>query len=243
MELPAEDRLRWIVRSYAQLRAAYGAAIGMPELVQPTGHFFPDEFRGDAPSVARLLARMIEYSPLPEGLGIELGFVEGESGSEGGYGSRACGTKGGAVRSVDVVERDDGYRVVLVATDVANPEVLAASLARTVGALVRLEERIPDATNAASLSAEKKQGDRGGVRFRRAARQRFRGRAKSCGGLRWAPGVAIRRRDRRCPVSFRGHRRHKGLGGSRAPGYDVQREALDHALAWTESNPLLVETL
>jgi hypothetical protein len=52
MDLPNDDALRFIVSTYARLRAAHGESIGDPTLLQPTAEFFPDEFRSDAPSVA-----------------------------------------------------------------------------------------------------------------------------------------------------------------------------------------------
>src|SRR5580698_4872608 len=97
MDLPREDALRWIVRTYARIRAAHGDAIGSPVLVQPTGDFFPDEFRPDADSVLRLTKRMMTYTPLAEDLGIELAFLAPEdAGKGGGCGSLACGSAGGA---------------------------------------------------------------------------------------------------------------------------------------------------
>src|ERR1700734_3615499 len=108
MDLPSDDALRWLVRTYARLRARYGDAIGVPALVQPTADFFPDEFRRDASSVERLLRRILGYSPVADDVGIELGFVASEEGAGGGCGSAACGPGGGAVARPSVQELDDG---------------------------------------------------------------------------------------------------------------------------------------
>src|ERR1700722_1844147 len=62
MDLPSDDALRWLVRTYARLRARYGEAIGTPALVQPTAEFFPDEFRLEASSVERFLRRILGYA-------------------------------------------------------------------------------------------------------------------------------------------------------------------------------------
>ncbi len=77
LQLPAEDDLRWIVSRYAHLRAAHGEAIGTPELVEPTGEYFPDAFAPSAEGVATLLKRMLTYSPLADDVRIELAFAEG----------------------------------------------------------------------------------------------------------------------------------------------------------------------
>src|SRR5580693_4863558 len=110
MELPSEDALRWIVRGYARLRAAHGEAIGVPVLVHPTAAFFPDAFHGDAPSVERLMRRIIAYAPIADDLRVELALlVEGEQAS--GCGSVACGSGAGTgVRVRGVEDLDDGYR-------------------------------------------------------------------------------------------------------------------------------------
>src|SRR5579884_2168193 len=83
MDLPNDDALRWIVATCARLRATHAAAIGIPELVLPTAEFFPDEFQPDAPSVSRLLQRMMEYAPLADTLRVELAFLEPEESARG----------------------------------------------------------------------------------------------------------------------------------------------------------------
>src|SRR5580704_7956908 len=118
MDLPSDDTLRWVVRTYARLRARHGEAFAAPALVQPTGAFFPDEFRLDAPSVERLLRRLIGYSPVADDLGIELAFVPpSETHAGGGCGSAACGPTGGGSSRLAVAEVDDGYRVFVAAQD------------------------------------------------------------------------------------------------------------------------------
>ncbi|HEY1695284.1 MAG TPA: hypothetical protein VGG39_24115 [Polyangiaceae bacterium] len=239
MELPTEDALRWIVRTYARLRATHRGAIGVPRLVQPTGEFFPDEFQLDAPSVERLLRRMLTYSPVADDLGIELGFVEGLHDQAGGCGSGACGSggagRGGAKPMVH--ELEDGYRVLVAVNDVANPEVLTTALARAVGALVLHEGGDGEVGEGEDEVAAIACGY--GVLLAEGAAVW----AKSCGGLRMAQATALPV-DEVCvglalfvalhqlrPSEARTH-----LGAT-------QREAFDAAVAWVESNPLLVESL
>jgi hypothetical protein len=60
MELTlGEDQIRGIVAHLAHLRAAYGEAFSEPDLVEPNGEFFPDEFTLDPEGVDRLLRRML----------------------------------------------------------------------------------------------------------------------------------------------------------------------------------------
>src|SRR5580692_7598037 len=136
MDLPGDDVLRGIVRTYARLRDDHGQAIGVPTLVQPTGEFFPDAFDADPPSVARLLRRMIALAPIADDLEIEIAFVEPEGAlGSGGCGSSACGSAGTrAVLGRDVEDTGAGYRIFVSAADVSQPVLLAASLARSVGA-------------------------------------------------------------------------------------------------------------
>jgi hypothetical protein len=240
MDLPNEDALRWIVRTYARLRAAHGEALGTPTLVQPTGEFFPDPFHRDPPSVERLLRRTMSYSPLAEDLGVEIAFLapEGDDHS-GGCGSAACGTSGGASAHPAVEELDDHYRVFVAVTDVGNPDVLTASLARTVGALV-LHEAGEDADDAAGPAAEIAAVACGlGVLVANGAAVW----AKSCGGLRMAQATVLSAPEAAVALALFAAVHGVKTGAAQAKLGATQREAFDHAVAWTESNPALVEAL
>jgi len=236
MDQPSDQVLRWIVRTYARLRAAHGEAIGAPALVQPTGQFFPDEFRRDAASVERLLRRMIGYSPVSDDLGVELAFAEAPADHSGGCGSAACGPSGGAGPRASVQELDDGYRVIVAATDVANPDVLTTSLARSVGALTLHEAGDDPDPGEAELAAI---ACGFGVLLANGAAVW----AKSCGGLRMAQATALGVEE--IAVGLALFAALHGIKPStvRSSLGATQREALDLAEAWVESNPLLVETL
>jgi hypothetical protein len=244
MDLPAEDTLRWIVQTYARLRAAHGEAIGSPDLVQPNGAFFPDEFRRDGASVERLLRRMIEHSPLADDLVVGIAFHEpsGEQGGGGGCGSPACESgeshaRGGIGGRVD--EIPGGYVVHVAVADVAYPEVLAASLARSVGALV-LHEGEDDAAADSAASNEVAAIACGfGVLVANGAAVW----AKSCGGLRMARATALSVEEAAVALGLFVAVVGRRSSEARAHLGTTQREALDVALAWVESNPLLVETL
>jgi hypothetical protein len=239
MELPSDDALRWIVRTYAHQRATFGEAIGNPALVQPTGEFFPDAFQRDAPSVERLLRRMMSYAPLADDLGLELAFLEPDAASSGGCGSAACGTGGGAGARATVAEVEDGYRVFIAVTDVANPDVLTTSLARSVGALV-LHEAGEDCEDGAAPESEIAAVACGlGVLLTGGSAVW----AKSCGGLRMAQATVLPVEEMAVALALFVAVHGVKHSAAQAQLGATQREAFDLALAWTESNPLLVEAL
>ena len=236
MELPGDDSLRTIVRTFAHLRAAHGASIGVPALVQPTAEFFPDVFRPDVPSLRRLLQRMMDHAPLSSELGVELAVLVPEPDHAGGCGSAACSTGPGGSSSVDVVELEHGYRVVVSATDVGNADVLSTSLARSVGALV-LHEAGEFVSPAASEIAAVVCGF--GVLLLNGSAVW----AKSCGGLRMAQATVLAAPEMAVALAlfaalhgYRVSQARKHLGAT-------QREAFDVAQDWVESNPLLVASL
>jgi hypothetical protein len=240
MDLPDADALRWIVTTYARLRADHGAAIGAPELVLPTGEFFPDAFRPDAPSVARLLRRMIGYAPIAEDLGVELAFVAPADDHAGGCGSAACGSGGArGPAGRDVEELADGYRVFVAAMAVASPVLLTTSLARSVGALV-LHEAGEELGDDAAVTSEVAATACGlGVLVAGGSAVW----AKSCGGLRMTQATALTVEESAVALAL--FLALHGVKASRASAHleATQAEALDLALAWTESNPLIVEAL
>jgi hypothetical protein len=198
--------------------------------VLPTAEFFPDEFRLDAPSVERLLRRMIGYSPVAD----DLGLLAPDDGGAGGCGSAACGTGGGARTLPSVQELEDGYRVLVPAADVRNPDLLTTSLARAVGALVLAEvgeggEAGEDEIAAVACGF--------GVLLANGAAVW----AKSCGGLRMAQATSLSVEE--VTVTLALFLAVHGLRASRSHLGATQREALDLATAWVESNPSLVEAL
>lgn len=239
MDLPSEDALRWIVRTYARLRAEHGEALGAPRLVQPTGEFFPDEFQVDAPSVERLLRRMLTYSPVADDVGIELGFVAPLEDHAGGCGSAACGPGGsgrGGARPM-VHELEDGYRVLVAANDVPNADLLTTALARAVGALVLHEGGEEEVAEGEDEIAAVACGF--GVLLAGGAAVW----AKSCGGLRMAQATALPVEEVCTALALFAAIHGVKPSEARAHLGATQREAFDAAAAWAESNPLLVEGL
>lgn len=137
----AEDRIRSIVARLATLRAEYGEAFADPDLIEPNGEYFPDEFTLDPKGIDRLLRRMLGYSPLSDDLEIGLGFIEpdGEV-SGGGCGSGGCATGGlKEIARGGAVETEDGYAALVHVQDVGDPTILTTALARSVGRIVMFE--------------------------------------------------------------------------------------------------------
>jgi hypothetical protein len=236
MDLPSDDSLRRIVRTFAHLRAAHGAAIGAPPLLQPTAEYFPDPFQPDVPSLRRLLARMMAYAPLSGELAVELAVLMPEADHAGGCGSSACSTEPGISSGLDVVELENGYRVVVSATDVGNPDVLSTSLARSIGAIV-LHEAGEFVAPAASEIAAVVCGF--GVLLLNGSAVW----AKSCGGLRMAQATVLPTPEMAVTLALfmavhgcKASHARKHLGAT-------QREAFDVAQDWVESNPSLVASL
>jgi hypothetical protein len=240
MDLPSDRALRWIVGTYARLLAEHGAALRGSALVQPTGEYFPDEFRGDASSVMRLLRRTMSYSPLAEDLGVELAFLSPDGDHAGGCGSLACGSGGGGAQlgNATVAELEDGYRIFVAATDVGNPDVLAASLARATGALVLHEAGEEDAEDAATAEIAAVACGLGVVVASGSSVW-----AKGCGGLRMAQATALSVEEATVALALFCAVHGVKPSAARAHLGATQREALDHAMAWTESNPFVVESL
>ncbi|MDP8998600.1 MAG: hypothetical protein M3O46_00635 [Myxococcota bacterium] len=240
MDLPSDDALRWIVRAYARFRAAHGNAIGEPVLVHPTGEFFPDEFHRDAESVARLLRRIMTYAPIAEDVCVGLEFLSPEEQPPGGCGSSACGSSvASGPRSGSIDEVDGGYRVFVAAADVSHPEVLTASLVRSVGAIV-LSEAGAEVGHVSAPTAEIAAAACGFGKLLAIGAAVW---GKSCGGLRLACGTALSVEETTLTLALFVATHSLKPSEARANLQATQREAFDQAIAWVESNPLLVESL
>jgi len=249
MELPNDDTLHWIVTHYADFVAKHGEAIGQPELVQPTGDFFPDEFSFDVQSVARLFERMLSYAPVSDDLEFGLQFVDpaqspaaGGSCGTGGCGSGSCATDGGGdardgLRG-GVLETDEGYVAVVSVDYVRNATLLTTSLVRSIGAIVLAEagEEVPESDiGLASEIAAVASG------FGVLIHQGSYVYGKSCGGARVQKATQLSVEE--LGVALALFTRHHEIKASHARGHldTTQREAFDQALEWVDSNEDIVD--
>jgi len=241
MELPADESLRWIVRNFARLRSVCGEVLGVPVLVQPTAAFFPDEFRGDVPGVAGLLRRIMTYAPIASDLRIELSLTADDASPANGCGSGACGAgRGHASRPRHVEELSDGYRVFVGASDLSHPDLLTASLARSVGAIVIHEaSEESDGEDAASMAEVAAAVCGLGVVLTNGAAVW----GKSCGGLRLASATAMSVEEAAVALSLFVAVHEVDESQARKHLNATQREAFDVASGWTASNPLIVGAL
>ena len=246
MELPSEESLRWIVSRYAGLLARHGEGIGTPELVQPTGEYFPDEFTPSGPGVAKLVARLLEYAPVRAGLDVGLRFVSDEDEASGACGTGGCGTGacGPADAEADVVDRvvetAEGYIIELPVKAVGHPLVLTTTLARSVGSII-LAEAEEDVTARELGGLSELSAIASGFGVIVAGGGHVYG--KSCGGARISRHTHLALEETCVALAlFAGLQRIKPAT-VRAHLETTQREAFDEARDWVESNPALVTQL
>jgi hypothetical protein len=139
MTLPAEPRLRWMIRTSSALLGL--GAEPVKGLVTPTSDCFPDEFDGSPDSVATLLSRVQELAGL-RSVPLELVLLtpEGEAVS-GGCSSGACSTGGPApARSGRLARAEDGtYQVSLQVQETRHPVALTTTLVRAVSGVFLAE--------------------------------------------------------------------------------------------------------
>jgi hypothetical protein len=115
-DLPAEDRLRWILAKAAAVHA--GGAEPVSGLVLPTAEFFPDAFDGSLEAVKRLLRRVVRLAGLSD-VPVRLRGAVPAAGPRSGKNERVTAT-------------DDGYHVAIQPSEVANPTVLTSAMVRAV---------------------------------------------------------------------------------------------------------------
>jgi hypothetical protein len=240
------DMIASIVAHLAHLRAEYGEVLENPDLVEPNGEYFPDEFKLEPAAIDRLMRRMMTYAPLASDLEVQLAFLEPETpeGGAGGCGSGACGpgdkSKGGKARPVGAVETEDGYAVVLEQSDVVEPKLLTASLARSVGRLVLFEAgEDVDPRVEGALSELTAVGCGLGVILLNGASIYKKG----CGGVRQHQGtfLGVQELALACALFVRVTDRKPGI--VRRHLAVTQKEAFDIALDWVDGQPKLVRAL
>ena len=249
MEL-SDDALRSIVSHLAHLRAEYGEVLGEPDLVEPNGEYFPDEFKVEPAAISRLMRRMMTYAPLATDLDVEVLFAEAEGESSGGgCGSGACGTTGKDAKASNpmgkappggVVETEDGYAVVLVASDVGQPKLLTASLARSMGRLVLFEadEEVDPRVEGALAELTAVACGLGAILLSGACVYK-----KACGGMKRFQGTFLGVEELALAVALFVRVADRKPAAVRRHLEVTQREAFDIALDWVDGQPKLVRAL
>ena len=243
MELSlTEDQIRGIVAHLAHLRAAYGEAFADPDLVEPNGDYFPDEFTLDPEGIDRLLRRMLGYAPLSEDLEIGLGFIQpdGEV-SGGGCGSGACGTGGlKEIARGGAVETETGYAALVHVQDVSDPAILTTALARAAGRIVMFEaDEEVDPRDEGALSELTAVASGMGLLLLNGACVYKKG----CGGMKRHQATFLGLEEIALALALFVRATNKKPGVVRKHLEVTQKEAFDAALAWVDEQPSLVEAL
>ncbi len=247
MALPGDDTLKWLISRYATLRLAAGDAFEGAVLVTPTGEHFPDQFERDADSVARLLRRMMTYTPIADSVRVELGFFEpDEAEASGGGGCGSCGptscgptSAAGAKATSRVDAVSGGYRLALSVADVSDPVVLTSTVARSLGAMLLAESAVDDVEDIATDSEIAAAASGFGVLVASAAHIY----GKSCGGVSVRRNTALSLDEATfvlalfCAVhEIKPSKARSHLGPS-------QREAFAESVDLVDKNPALVAAL
>lgn len=243
MELTlTEDQIRGIVAHLAHLRAAYGDAFADPDLVEPTGEYFPDEFTLDPEGVDRLLRRMLAYAPISDDVDVGLGFIQpdGEV-SGGGCGSGACGTGGlKEIARGGAVETEEGYAALVHVQDVGDPTILTTALARSAGRIVLFEaDEDVDPRDEGALSELTAIASGLGLLLLNGACVYKKG----CGGMKRHQATFLDLEEIALGLALFVRATNKKPGGVRRHLEVTQKEAFDAAMAWVDAQPSLVKAL
>jgi hypothetical protein len=246
--IPSDDALRTIVAHTARLREGWGEVLADADLVEPTGEYFPDEFKLEPASVERLMRRMMTYAPLATDLEVALAFVEpdasGEEKAGGGCSSGACGTGGekGAVPILGggAVETEEGYAVPVATTDVGDPTILTTSLARSMGRLVlhECDEQVEPRDEAALAELTAIACGFGALLLNGACVYK-----KGCGGMKMHQATVLSVDEVALATALFLRMNEVKPGRVRRHLEVTQREAFDEALAWVDAQPKLVAQL
>ena len=168
--------------------------------------------------------------------------AEGEGGGGGGCGSGACGP-GDAPKVVakgGVLETEDGYAVVLEQSDVGQPKLLTASLARSMGRLVLFEadEEVDPRVEGALSELTAVACGLGVILLNGACVYK-----KGCGGMRRHQGTFLGVEELALACALFVRVTDRKPGAVRRHLEVTQKEAFDLALDWVDGQPKLVRAL
>ncbi len=244
MELSLSDEtIRGIIARLAHLRAACGDAFADPDLIEPNGEYFPDEFRLDPQGIDRLLRRMLSYAPLSDDLDIGLGFIEpdGETNRNGGCGSGACGTgRLEAIARGGAIETEHGYAALVHVQDVGDPAILTTALARSIGRIVIFEvDEDLDARDEGALSELTAIASGFGLLLLNGSCVYKKG----CGGMKRHQATFLDIEEIALGLALFVRATKKKPGTVRSHLEITQKEAFDAALAWVDGQPTIVHQL
>jgi hypothetical protein len=246
MDFPDERSLRELVQRYASIVERFGEDIGQRPMVLPNGHFFPDEFRGDLPSVGRLLQRMQQHAGMSD-IPIRVGVVDpdeaaGEACGSGGCGSCAAPSVSPQIAAARLIDLGNEWRINLAPSELHSPVALTAALARALGHVFLLEETSAERPieEPLEVTVELTSVALGLGTLLLSGSYLYQ---KSCGGPNVACLTALGVGE--LSVAFALFSKHAGhsLRRARSELDATQRELLSEAETWVLSNPRVSELL
>ncbi len=242
MQLPPDDVLVAIIRRYARLRSAVGEETGKRPLVLPTEEFFPDKFSADAPSAARLVARMQRHAGLEDvPLDVQVEADDSEPAVGSSCSSGACAVPTTPQGSGGLSEHGDGWRLTLPVALLRSPVALTTHVARALGVVFLLETAEDDALLAeADVEGELASVALGFGPLLLAGSYVY---SKSCGGPSVAKLTTLSTPELAVACALFAHTEGHKLRPAIAELEATQQALLTDADAWAASNASVVQKL
>ncbi len=252
MQLPSEDALRDIVQRYGQLLVRLGNDLGKRPMVLPNAKSFPDPFRGDEPSVKRLVERMQAHAGMddipiqtrllrPDDGGDGADCSTGGSCSTGGCCAPSAGTPKGLQRLTENPS-GDGWVLQFDPLELRHSVALTASVARALANVFLLETLVEGQTieNPVEVTNDLVAVALGFGSLMMNGAYIY---AKSCGGPSVQRVTSLGVGELAMAFAlFTAHGGYEGKLASRELGV-TQRELFDEARGWVEPNKELVRAL
>lgn len=140
MQLPPAQVTRAVIQRYARLVHRYRDEWGTRPFVLPTAEFFPDEFLGDAESVALLTARMQEHAGLAD-VPIECRVVvpTADVMTKTSCSTGGCAVPQSAAGAPRLVDVGDSWILQVPAGELRHPVALTTNLARSLAYIFLVE--------------------------------------------------------------------------------------------------------
>jgi hypothetical protein len=238
-----EDNLREIVTLTAKTLSALSSVMEPDDLVEPTGKYFPDEFKLDADHIEKLVHRMRGYTPLSSELPLALGFQEPdkEAKAGGGCGTGACATGGEEdVARGGFVETADGYGLVVDVRDVNEPTLLTTQIARALFGIVLTEAEVDVPREGLAYASEIAASAMGLGLLTALGSSVYK---KGCGGMKMHRGTVASIPDTCGALALFCRTRNISPGRVRSHLPVTQKEAFDEALRLVDGNAHLTDAL
>ncbi len=146
MELPSGQVVRAVIQRYARLLARLGPEFGERPLVLPNGEFFPDRFRGDERSVAKLVARMQSHAGISD-IPIQVTLVSDDTGpnSDSSCSTGTCQLPTVTANGVErLLDQGDSWRLQVLEAELRHPVVLSTNIARSLAYVFLMETQEDD---------------------------------------------------------------------------------------------------